>query len=188
MAGSDNLFAAGVPCVRGIFVLSHINAVRKAKGNEGVRLLERGFGKSLDFDVDDLVPVRDELKIIDAALHLTSVDAVPAPQVDYEAGKLHFRNFSTTTLGKTLLLVFRDDFKFILLRTPAVARLVFSGMSFSATDLGPNSVRVCIRNCAYPLEHFHGIFSEWMSCCGIRGAVETEKLGVREYSYLMRWL
>ncbi len=176
------------PTIQGIFVMSHIDAVRRSKGRDGVLELERKLGKTLDFRATESVPIVEELRIIDAALDVLKTLPIPPLQRDYEAGRLHFRNFSTTPLGEFLLSIFREDFKIVMLRAPAIANLVFQGVTFSAIDTGPNMVRVTMSNAAYPLEHFHGLFSEWMRFSNLRGAVEATTGPGGECIYTMKWL
>ncbi|HET9131904.1 MAG TPA: DUF2378 family protein, partial [Terriglobia bacterium] len=107
---------------------------------------------------------------------------------DVEAGRLHFRNFATTPLGEFLLTMFKDDFKLVMLRAPRVARSIFEGVTFTSKDLGPTVVQITMSSTAYPLEHFHGLFSEWMKFCGYRGAVDSEIAANGDFEYTMKWL
>ena len=174
--------------IRGIFVNSHVDAVRKLTGEEGVRLLEKRFGKSVKFGMMDPVPIRDEVKIIDLSLDILGDKPIPPDQRDFEAGRLHFENFSQTPLGEFLLSFFKNEFKLVMLRAPSIANHIFSGITFSSKELGPTVVAVTMSASDYAPEHFHGIFSEWMQYGGYRGRVEVAKLEHGDIEYTMRWL
>ncbi len=174
--------------IRGIFVSSHVDAVRRSTGEEGVQLLEKRFGKPLKFGMMDAVPIRDEVKIIDLALEILSDKPFPEDQQAFEAGRLHFKNFSQTPLGEFLLSFFKNDFKLVMLRAPSIANHIFSGITFSSKELGPTMVAVIMSKSDYPPEHFHGIFSEWMHFSGLRGRIEVAENENGNLVYTMRWL
>jgi uncharacterized protein (TIGR02265 family) len=176
------------PTIRGIFVNSHVDAVRKAKGEEGARLLEERFGRSTKFGMMEPVSVLDEVRIIDLALDILHDKPIPEDQRDYEAGRLHFRNFSLTPLGEFLLSFFKDDFKSVMLRAPSIANHIFNGITFFSRELGPSVVAVTMSNSGYPPEHFRGLFSEWMHYSGYQGRVELTRLEHGDLEYTMRWL
>ena len=176
------------PTIRGIFVNSHIDAVRRAKGEEGARILEERFGRPVRFGMMEPVPVRDEIKIIDLALDILYDASVPADQRDFEAGRLHFRNFSQTPLGEFLLSFFKNEFKSVMLRAPSIANHIFDGITFSSRELGPTVVKVIMSNSEYTPDHFRGLFSEWMQSAGLRGRVEVNTNENGDCEYTMRWL
>lgn len=177
-----------IPTIRGIFVNSHVNAVRKAKGKAGVWLLEMRFGRPLIFRSTEPVPISDEVKLIEFALEMLNETPIPPTELDFEAGRLHFKNFATTPLGNFLLSLFKDDFKLVMLRAPSVAKHIFDGVTFCSKDMGPAIVKVSMSNTAYPPEHFHGVFSEWMHFCGLHGAVSVGRTGDGGCEYTMKWL
>ncbi len=76
---------------RGIFVASHVGAVRNAKGKIGSQELEQQLGKPLNFGGTELVPILDELKIIDLSLDILSDNLIPQSPPEYESGRLHFK-------------------------------------------------------------------------------------------------
>lgn len=178
--------AAAVPLIKGIFVNSHIDAVRRVLGEEGVRLLEERFGAPLHFRNTEDVPVHDEVRIIEQALDLLHPETPPAARA-YEAGRLHFRNFSTTPWAKILFTVFPRNYRFMLLHCKTVAERVFKGVEVDATETGPCRVLVVMANADYPLDHFKGFFHEWMHYFGLAGNVEGRELGPGIHEYDAHW-
>lgn len=175
------------PKIKGIFVNSHIKIVREIKGEEGVRKLEKLFGRSLNFRNFEDVPVKDEIRIIELALDLLSRTPVPSEQRAYEAGRLHFKDFTTTPFARIIFSMFRSNFKLMMLKASHIAGHVFKNVIFEAEDLGPNEAKIFMYNNDYPIDHFKGLFQEWMSFAGVKGIVAAKELEGGGYEYHMKW-
>lgn len=175
------------PTIKGLFVKSHIRAVHAKRGENGVRELERKFGKSLRFKNLEDVPVRDEVRLIDLSLDFVEDGPIPADERGVEAGRVHFRNFTTTPLGHILLSVFRTNFKKVLLQAGALAEQIFKGIRFSSRELGPAAVEITLENNDYPVDHFKGLFEEWLLYSGLKGTVEGKAVTPTRYVYTVRW-
>lgn len=167
--------------------MSHVKALEKAKGSAARGQLEERYGASINFSNTDDVPIREEVKIIEYALDLSSETPVPKGTRSEEAGKLHFRNFSGTPLGKLILPFFKDKLKLVLMNASNVAGHVFQGVTFRSENLGPHSVRITMENNDYPLAHFQGFFRAWIEYSGVNGRVEAKDLGGNVYSYSISW-
>jgi len=176
-----------LPTIKGIFVNSHIRAVKKTKGEAGIRKFQRMFGKSVNFRNTQDVPVRDEVKILECAIKILYGDKISKKDVAFEAGKLHFRDFATTPLAKIIFAVFKNNFKVMMIQTEHIAGHVFQRVQFQTQDLGENAVRVVMKNNDYPLDHFRGLFQEWMDYMGCRGKVVAKNSSKNTYKYTMRW-
>ena len=166
---------------------SHIQAVRRLLGDAGVEELSRRIGLPLSFSSTDDVPVADEVAIIEHALDLTSPVPVPRARRAYEAGRLHFRNFSTTPWAKVLFGLFPRNLKFMLLHAPTVAERVFKGVTFETRELGPTTVQILMGNNDYPLDHFRGLFHAWMEYFGLRGDVGAAQTSDGRFEYVATW-
>src|SRR3954468_16882438 len=94
------------PTIKGIFVMSHVRALERAKGKEAVHELVERCGMRVRFKNTDNVPVRDEVTIIENVLDILSGKPIPHSRREFEAGRLHFRNFSRTPMGKLVLGIF----------------------------------------------------------------------------------
>ena len=175
------------PTIKGIFVNSHINSLRRNRGDKTLTDLAIKFGKPAIFKNSDDVPVCDEVKIIEICLDLMSDKPIPENERSFEAGRLHFRNFSTTPLGRIIFSVFRNNFKLLMMQTKYLAGHVFHGVKFSSVDLGKNSIKVSMKNNDYPIDHFRGLFAEWMLFSGCKGIVEALEYPPDTYEYLMKW-
>jgi uncharacterized protein (TIGR02265 family) len=175
------------PTIKGIFVNSHIRTVHTVLGDDGVSRLEKLYGHPITFNNGDDVPLREEIAIIEFALDLLSSAPIPKEQRSFEAGRLHFRNFSMTPLGQILFSMFRNQFKLMMLHANNIAGHVFRNVEFSSRELGDKSVEVTMENNDYPLDHFRGLFYEWMIYSGHTGSVSAEKLDNTTYRYTMTW-
>jgi uncharacterized protein (TIGR02265 family) len=173
--------------IKGIFINSHIKAVQSQKGGEGLELLEKLFGKPLQYKNSDNVPIRDEVRLIECAVIVLNGDKFTKDELTLEAGRLHFRNFVTTPLAKILFPLFKNQFKLLMLNTNNIAGHVFNGVKFSAEDLGKNSIKVIMNNNDYPINHFKGLFEEWMKYSGLTGTVDTKETAPDQYEYSMQW-
>ncbi|MBI2077178.1 MAG: DUF2378 family protein [Euryarchaeota archaeon] len=175
------------PTIKGVFVNSHIQAVRRLLGEAGVAELSRRFGRPVSFANTDDVPIADEVAIIEHALDLTSAVAIPRSRRAYEAGRLHFRNFTTTPWAKVLFGLFPRNLKFMLLHAGTVAERVFKGVTFETHEMGPRSVQILMGNNDYPVEHFRGLFHEWMRYFGLKGEVSAGKTSDGRFEYIATW-
>ncbi|OGK18391.1 hypothetical protein A3G67_03825 [Candidatus Roizmanbacteria bacterium RIFCSPLOWO2_12_FULL_40_12] len=173
------------PTIKGIFVKSHIKAVFQKAGKEGVELLQKKYGKSLQFRNSESVPIREEVKIIELSLDILEPDFTGNKK--FEAGRLHFRNFATTPLANIIFSAFKKNFKLMMMQSPNIAGHVFQGVRFVSEDLGEKAVKVIMENNDYPIEHFGGLFYEWMLFAGYEGTVEQQSIGSDKYAYIMKW-
>lgn len=175
------------PTIKGIFANSHIKALREKKGEEAVATLERRFGKSINFKNSEDVLVSDEVSIIEICLDLMTDRSFSGAERAFEAGRLHFQNFSTTPLARIIFSLFKKNFKTMMINSDKIAGHVFRGVKFSTEDLSENSVKVTMENNDYPIDHFRGLFSEWMVFAGLDGEVTAQKTSNDVYEYTMTW-
>ncbi len=174
------------PTIKGIFVNSHVKAVRNKLGEEGVKQLEQLFGKPLNFKNSENVLVKDEVKLIECVVRILEPNVEPA-DVPLEAGKLHFRNFSQTPFGRIIFSMFTDKLKLMMMQCQNIAGHVFNGVTFTSQDLGETKVKITMENNDYPLAHFKGLFEEWVKFSGKTGTVSAQKLGNGDYEYVLDW-
>ncbi len=175
------------PTIKGIFVNSHINKVRQEKGEEGVRELEKKFGMRIKFGNLEDVPVREEVRLIECALDVLKGNSVPEKERSFEAGRLHFINFTETPFGRIIFSQFKGNLKLMLMNAPSIAGHVFKGVKFSSMEIGPKSVKVTMENNDYPIDHFRGLFQEWMNYSGEKGIVEAKETAPMRYEYTSTW-
>lgn len=175
------------PTIKGIFVNSHVQAVRRALGEPGVGELARRAGHPIDYSDFQDVPVREEVSVIEIANDLLSPLPIPAAQRAYEGGRLHYRNFKATPLARLMFTIFPRNFRYLMLHAPTIAERVFKGVLFTSEDLGPAELRITMENNDYPVDHFRGLFQAWMDDFGVRGRVEGRETDPRRFEYRMRW-
>ena len=175
------------PTIKGIFVKSHIRSLERERGHEGVEELHKRFGRPLNYSNTDDVPIRDEVAILGHIVDITAPRHLSAQERELEAGKLHFRNFSTTPLWALTESLFGANQKKILMRSQYIAGHVFQDVTFLSEDRGPSSVKITMFNNDYPIEHFQGFFEEWLTVAGLKGEVRAAAHGRGRYEYLISW-
>ncbi|MBI4137051.1 DUF2378 family protein [Candidatus Roizmanbacteria bacterium] len=174
------------PTIKGIFLNSHIAALRKQKGDDAVAELEKRMGKKLEYGSSSDIPVSEEVHLIEHALGIIRGDQISEKDKAFEAGKLHFANFITTPLARILFPVFRSQFKLLMINANNIAGHVFKHVGFESKDLGEKSVKIIMHNNDYPIDHFRGLFHAWMEYSGLTGTVSAEQTDHR-YEYTITW-
>jgi uncharacterized protein (TIGR02265 family) len=175
------------PTIRGIFMKSHVQAVAQKKGDPGLKELEKMYGGPTQFKNSDEVPIREEVKLLECAVQILSDCPIPKENISYEAGRLHFKDFSSTPLGKLVLPFFKNNYKMILLRAKYLGGHVFRGVTFLSDELGPNAVQLTMSNADYPIDHFRGLFEAWMEYCGLCGTIQAIEPMERVHQYVISW-
>ena len=175
------------PQIKGIFVKSHIEALRREQGEEAVQKLSEKLGDPLDFKNLEWVPASLESAILEESAQMMADHAFVQEEREREAGRLHFHNFSTTPYGRILLKAYPEDFRKLMLGSPLIARHVFRNTEFSAEEMGERMIRVRIKNSGYPLAHFAGLFHEWMKYSGLRNPRVEAKEEDGAQVYTMQW-
>jgi uncharacterized protein (TIGR02265 family) len=179
---------SNVPTIKGIFVNSHIKALRRAKGEEGLESLRKECPDFLNFKNSEDVPVRDEVRLLECVTQIIYSDRTfSRDELEYEAGRQHFQNFLTTPFARILLPLIRTQFKGVMLGTGHIAGHVFKGVEFSSEDKGEKQIIVRMQNNDYPILHFKGFFQEWLNFSGLEGKVEATELKDTIYEYRMHW-
>jgi hypothetical protein len=171
------------PTINGIFVMSHVNALARAKGEKALQKLVERCGHRVHFQNNEDVPVRVEVMIIEHVFDMLAGRQIAPGKREFEAGRLHFKNFADTPVGEMVLLF---NFKTALMRAPWIARRVFRGMEFSSESVGKKTVEIRLGNNDYPLEHFQGFFKAWMQHLKLKGSVAA-KNEEGEYIYTIKW-
>lgn len=177
------------PLIKGMFINSHIRALRAKKGASGVRLLEERVGRPLVFKNLEDVPVREEIAIIEHTLDLLSDEPIAPEARSFEAGRLHFRNFITTPFGRILMSALprtHEGLRQLMQRSGYIARRVFRHTNFRAQE-HDDTVTITMDNSDYPIDHFKGLFYEWMKTWGIEEpSIEAREAAPRQYEYVLR--
>ena len=175
------------PTIKGVFVNSHIQRLRKERGKSAVKELEERYGKSVKFSDTEDVPVKEEVKILEAIIDILEGPPVSLSKRSFEAGKLHFQNFSTTTFAKILFASIPKTpagFEKLLLNSEYIVNNVFKNTNFESQKSEDGTLTVTMGNNDYPIEHFHGLFSEWLNFWGLKdGKVEAKELEGNRYEY-----
>jgi uncharacterized protein (TIGR02265 family) len=177
-----------IPTIKGIFVNSHINFLKKNGGKDALEKLEKKMQKSIKFSTWQDVPLSEEIQIIEYVFDIV----YPSPGLSsevraFEAGRLHFRNFITTPFGKILFTALPKNFKATVLKLPMVIKHIFRNLDFSVTGLSNNKVKIEVSNMNYPPEHFTGLFHEWMLFWKLKGKIDTNIKSNISCEYLIAW-
>lgn len=178
------------PLIKGMFINSHIERLRREKGEEGVFELQKRIGRYTNFSNFDDYPVALEIQVIETVLDLIG-GATDAAQRRFEAGRLHFRNFSETFFGRmTMGIAPRtgDGFKMLMQSTNYIGRYVFKHTNFSTELLGDNAVKVIMENNDYHIDHFRGLFYEWALFWGLSNPdVIATETAPKRFEYVIMW-
>src|SRR4051812_28014220 len=162
---------AARPTIKGIFVRSHLRALERARGEDGLLELQKRFGKPLSYKNSDDVPISEEVRLLEYIIDLTSPTELSPRAREIEAGGLHFRNFATTPLWSPTTQIFGSNLKFLLMQSSKSAGYVFQGVEFTSEDIGERTVRITMFNNDYPIEHFEGFFDAWLNDAKKEGTV-----------------
>lgn len=175
------------PTIKGLFVNSHIRALENERGDEGLRELQKRFGRPVSYTSSDDVSVADEVKLLEHIVEITSPVVLSDGDRELEAGRLHFRNFSTTAVWLLVQQIFGSNLKFLLMQSSKIAGWVFRGIEFVSEDIAPNTVRITMFNNDYPLAHFQGFFEQWLRQANVEGRVEATAHARGRYEYTISW-
>lgn len=175
------------PTIKGVFVKSHIRGLERARGRSGLIELQRRFGRPVHYGNTDNVPVKDEVEILEHIVDMYSQTPLSRDERATEAGRLHFRDFKTTTLGSIISPFFGLSPKLVFMQCPAIGGYVFRNVEFIAQDTGEHAVKIILFNNDYPLEHFKGFFEEWLSAFDLTGTVTARASGSTRYEYDIEW-
>ena len=175
------------PTIKGLFVNSHIRALEAERGHAGLIELQRKLGHPARYNSSDDVPVAEEIRILEFIVEITSPAILSQEEREREAGRLHFRNFSTTVMWTLVNQFFGTDFKFLVMQSSRIAGWVFRGIEFASEDLGESSVRITMFNNDYPLLHFQGFFEQWLAAVGLTGTVHAVSDTRGRYEYVLEW-
>lgn len=175
------------PTIKGIFVKSHIRALERDYGRDGVEELHRRFGRPLNYSNTDDVPIKDEVEILEHIVDISSPRPLSNRERELEAGRLHFRNFATTPLWSLTEQIFGSNPKFLLMQSSKIASYVFQDVVFTSEDLGPTHVRITMFNNDYPIEHFQGFFEAWLLSSGCAPHVAAAAHTRGRYEYDISW-
>jgi len=176
------------PTIKGIFVNSHINFLKKFGGKDALEKLEKKMRKSVKFNTWQDVPLSEEIQIIEYVFDIVYPSYKLSPKDRaFEAGRLHFRNFITTPLGRILFTALPKNFKGTLLKLPMIIKHIFKNLDFSVTGISKNKVKIEVSNLNYPPEHFSGLFHEWMLFWKLYGRIDTKMKSDISCEYLISW-
>jgi len=175
------------PTTRGLFVRTHIAALGRTRGRDGLIELHRRFGRPINYAATEQVHVRAEVQILEHIVDMLAGKTLTDEERALEAGRLHFRDFTTTRLWRLLNPIFRLSPKFVLMHSRVIAGYVFRHVQFVSEDLGEKMVRITMFNNDYPLEHFKGFFEEWMALGGLTARVTAAAHTRGRYEYTISW-
>src|SRR4051812_10955478 len=90
------------PTIKGVYILSHIRAFERERGEDQLRELGVRYGKSLLIKNGDYLPVAEEVAILELIVEISSPKILSEEECALSAGHLHFKNFTSTPLWAIL--------------------------------------------------------------------------------------
>ncbi len=179
--------AARRPTIKDMFVKSHIRALERDLGQAGITELERRFGRPILYGNGDDVPIADEVALLEHIVEMQSSEPLTHDEIELEAGRLHFRNFSATPLWKIIEPMFGWNHKRILMASTRISGYVFQDVQFSSEEMGESAVRIAMYNNDYPLAHFQGFLEEVLGHWRLDGRVDARIESIGCYVYTISW-
>lgn len=174
------------PSIKGVFVQSHVETLRKTKGDKAVIVLEERLGRRAFFTRLENVPVKLEVAVIELVYDLLNEGhTLTGAARERAAGRLHFANFSETTFGSMLMHSMpqtKATFQTMLYNIGPIARSVIQHTDFRVEERR-GAVLIKLTNNDYPPEHFAGFFEEWMAQWGLDGTVTYKVKAPRVHEY-----
>lgn len=178
---------ANHPALKAVYIQSHIRALFDERGQAAVDELQRRYGKLLSFESDEYVPVRVEVEILGHIVDICTPKKLSSDERALLAGRLAFKNFTSSFLWRTLMPLVRTNPKAVLMRAHYIASQVFQGIVFTPEDTGATTVKMRLENNDYPLEYFQGFFEEGLMTSRLTGAVEADTDSGGAYIYTITW-
>ncbi len=178
---------ASRPTIEGLFVNSHLRAFSRERGSEGLAELLRRTGHEHHYASTDDVPVVDEIQLLECIVDITSPVSLSHEERQAEAGRLHLRNFSTTTMWTLVEQLIGRNLKFLFMQSSWIGAWVFTGIQFTSEDLGENRVRITMSNSEYPIAHFKAFFEQWLHELSVDGTVDAAELIPRRHTFTISW-
>jgi uncharacterized protein (TIGR02265 family) len=180
-----------IPLIKGIFINSHIKRLERKQGKEGILLLEKNLGRELKYANLQDYPVREEVELIEHMLDILHPGLANPETRSFEAGRLHFVDFSCTQFGKVILSAYpktADGFMQLFKQLGTVAKFVFKNSNFTSKALGITRGLAVMENNDYPIDHFRGFFCAMMEYWKLKGiSVEENETAPRRYEYTLSW-
>lgn len=185
-----------------MFVNAHVRKLQDSHGEGALAELKKRYGDRVFFGNLEQVPVREEVKILEVALDI--IRGMHAPKLSndersFEAGRLHFKNFTQTPFGRILLSSMPHTpagYTELMIASRYIVRHIFSNLGFEREVIAPNIFKLVMNNNDYPIEHFRGLFFEWMTVWELREPevaardITPSFVGAqspRRYEYVMHW-
>jgi hypothetical protein len=181
-----------IPTIKGVFVNSHIARLRKDKGDAGIHELEKRYNKNIDFATNEDVPIREEVKILEIIIDILKGEPLSLSKRSFQAGQLHFQNFAKTTFAKILFASVAknsEGFEKLFLNSDYIVNNVFKNTDFKSKKISDGKLKIIMSNNDYPIEHFHGLFDEWVKHWNLKNAkVEANVINNNKYEYLIIYI
>jgi len=169
---------------KGIFLKSMVDAVRKEKGPEGLKELEEIFG-----DIH-FAGFKDYPGEVDKRLNKAVIKVIygeETPEAWREFGKLGFRTYADSIIGKTMFSLLGNDLRRIALAVERVFNTVTSGYQISVEEVSESEIRIRIKNTHENREYLKGLFVAAVEHFGEKGKVTSRVFGEEDYEYSVKW-
>ena len=173
-----------VTTTKGMFLKSIVDSVKRVKGPDGVRELEKNYG-SLNFGGFKDYPMKDEIRLYQSAMKVLGLK--DGPEAWREMGKLAFTTYADSLIGKTMFSLFNSDIEKMILSIGRILNTVTSGYRIETENLGERRFVVRIGNCPDRMEFYEGVFLTAYEHFGLKCNLRSKILGKDNYEYLLEW-
>jgi uncharacterized protein (TIGR02265 family) len=173
------------PTVKGFFLKGVVDEVKRQKGKEGLKRLEELMGGPAHFAPFKDYPMKDMLKLYDSVAELLFGENNDDTQL--EVGKLTVTVYTNSIVGKTMLSLLGRDIKKTALSLPRIFDTVGSGFEFETEDLGPQKVKIRIKNDPFNIHFRKGMFMAGVEAFGRQPTIVERTLGPGDYEFEIEW-
>jgi len=171
--------------VKGFFIRETIKYVKKRKGPEGVKQLEKKFGKSLKFFPFRDYPFEDDVKLQKAAVEV--LNDMNTSAESFEIGKFTFSIYISTSIGKTMFKLMGDDPKKVAFNLVKVIDTVTKGLRAEVEGLGQDQVKIKMFDSPYNIRHYEGVFAAALEYLNYKPITKSKVLEDGTHEYIVGW-
>lgn len=171
--------------IKGFFLQNIINIVQEQKGDEGVTQLYGIIGEEVKLSSIYDYPYPVNSKIINGAVEVLFGKYNINGQ--YELGKLVGRNYVNTSLGKTILTLFRNNTKNAINRMGYIEKVMGIESDIETEYLDQDSVKVHIDNDPFTYQFHEGFIEGLSESLGEKTKVHGRELSKNDHEYVVSW-
>jgi uncharacterized protein (TIGR02265 family) len=172
------------PKVKGVFLKSLVDVVKKQKGPNGLERLRNEYGQ-IDFRGFSDYPLKDQARLNKIASKI--IFGSYSPQAEYEFGRLSFKTYLDTIIGRTMFALIGADPLKIAKALPKILGAVMTGVTILIEEVGPLKVKITMQNIPFHIRHYEGACAAAAEHFGYKAKILSTLLPNQDFQYLVEW-